>query len=190
VSIALLLITAASIAAVAGLPEHVERSGVPGGMADVRVRISAVASLLGQPHRQDLAPPSYMSAALMPFFAYLDRCSSSTDRILVTGEFPDVVVLARRRFASDGVVMGAWYSSAAHQDRTLARMRQAPPLYVIYVDQGPFRARFPSVDAYLAESFVPLGVLPSNVGENVSILVNRERRSTSTDRDTRWPCFQ
>jgi hypothetical protein len=190
VSFVLVTITAASIAAVAGLPEHFERTGIPGGMAAVRDRASSVASLLGQRHRQSVAPPSYVSAALMPFFAYVDRCSSPSDRILVTGEFPDVVVLAGRRFASDGIVMGAWYSSATNQGRTLARMRQAPPLFVVFIDDRQFQGRFRAISAYLAESFVPLATLESGAGGPIPVLVNRHRRSTSTDGDTGWPCFQ
>jgi hypothetical protein len=190
VSAGLLLMTAAAIASVADLPDRFARTGIPEGIPAVRTRAAAVSGLLSRPHRQDVAPPSYVSAALMPFFAYVDRCSSVDDRILVTGEFPDVVVLARRRFASDGVVMGAWYSSARHQDRTLARMRDEPPLFVVYIDQRPFRTRFPHVDRFLAESFQPLVTVTSDAGESIPLLVNRSRTAARMDGTTGWPCFQ
>lgn len=189
-SIALLVVTSAAIATVADLPERFSRTGIPEGLTAVRARASAVSDLLSRPHRQDVAPPSYVSAALMPFFAYVDRCSSVDDRILVTGEFPDVVVLARRRFASDGVVMGAWYSSATHQDQTLAKMQEQPPLFVVYIDQRPFRTRFPRINAYLAESFQPLATLTSDAGESIPVLVSRNRTAGRMDGTTEWPCFR
>ena len=35
----------------------------------------------------------------LPFFRYLNRCTATTDRLLVSGPYPDVFVLARRGFA-------------------------------------------------------------------------------------------
>ena len=33
----------------------------------------------------------------MPFMSYLDRCTLPSERLIVTGEFPEVLVIAGRR---------------------------------------------------------------------------------------------
>jgi hypothetical protein len=125
----------------------------------------------------------------MPFFAYLDRCTSTRDRIIVTGEFPDLVVLSGRRFASDGAVFGAWYSSAARQERTLARLREQPALLVLLIDTRAFRVRFPAIAAYVDEAYEPMMEIPVDGAEPVPVLVLRSRPTTGADSATGWPCF-
>ena len=61
---------------IAALPERIDYTGVREGMQGLRARAAAVRQLLASSHRQTLAPPSRVSAALMPFFNYLDRCTS------------------------------------------------------------------------------------------------------------------
>ena len=156
-------------------------------MGAVYQRFVRVSQLLRQPHRQN--PPSRVAAALMPFFTYLDRCTSPADRLVATGELPAVIVLAGRGFASDGVVFGAWYSSAAHQDRTLERLRARPALFVIAMDEANFRKRFSLIARYVDEEYTPFADVPGK-GVRVPILVHRHRASLRADADTGWPCFQ
>jgi hypothetical protein len=188
-SLALLFITGVAATTVAETDERLELTGVSGGLQAVRSRAAAVAGLLANPHRQTLAPPSRRAEALMSFFAYLDRCTSLTDRLIVTGESPDVVVLSGRGFASDGAVFGAWYSSATHQDRTLERLRERPALFVLLMDPGAFRARFPAIDTYVRDSYRKMVDVPVEGAESVPILVLRSRRAERVDRETGWPCF-
>jgi hypothetical protein len=186
---AALIITGASITTIAETGERLALTGMDEGLAGLRARASAVSDLLSSPHRQTLAPPSRQAAALMPFFAYLDRCTSTRDRIIVTGEFPDLVVLSGRAFASDGAVFGAWYSSATRQDRTLARLRQRPALFVLLMDARAFRTRFPPIAAYVDEAYETMTEVPVEGTDPVPILALRSRRSTGIDAVTGWPCF-
>ena len=185
-----LVITGAAMTTIAETGERLDadrrqrrRAGPPGA------RERGVGDLLASPHRQTLAPPSRQAAALMPFFAYLDRCASMRDRIIVTGEFPDLVVLAGRAFASDGAVFGAWYSSPARQERTLARLRERPALFVLLMDARAFRARFPAIAAYVDEAYETMTEISVDGTEPVPILVLRSRPSTGADAATGWPCF-
>jgi hypothetical protein len=137
-----------------------------------------------------VAPPSRQAEVLMPFFGYLDRCSSIDDRIIVTGEAPDLVVFAGRPFASDGAVFGAWYSSARHQDRTVARLQSRPALFVLLMDLRAFRARFPLIDRYIAVAYETMAVVPVEGAEAVPILVLRNRTPAGVDAATGWRCFR
>jgi hypothetical protein len=188
-SLVVLVITAAAVTTIAETGERVALTGVGDGLAGLQSRAAAVSQLLSGPHRQVLAPPSRQAEALMPFFAYLDRCTSPDDRLIVTGESPDVVVLSGRRFASDGAVFGAWYSSAIHQDRTLDRLEERPALFVLLMDASAFRARFPPIDAYIRDSYEPMAEVPVGGAAPVPILVFRARMPRGTDAATGWPCF-
>jgi hypothetical protein len=188
-SLIVLIITVTAVTTIAETGERLALTGVGDGVQGVRSRAAAVSQLLAGPHRQALAPSSRQAEALMPFFAYLDRCTSPDDRLIVTGESPDVVVLSGRRFASDGAVFGAWYSSATHQDRTLARLRIQPALFVLRMDAPAFRARFPSIDAYIRDAYEPLAEVPVDGAETVPILVLQDRSADGVDQATGWPCF-
>jgi hypothetical protein len=170
-------------------PERLEVAGVSEGPRGVLARAREVSLLLNLPHRQDVVPPSRVSGSLMPFFAYLDRCASQSERIIVTGEFPDVPVMAGRRFASDGVVLGAWYSSAKHQDQTVAMLRARRPLFVIYMGARAFQARFPLIETFVSGEYRLMADVPVDGDAAVPILVDRTRTPLAMDGETGWPCF-
>jgi len=169
--------------------DRLERTNINAGLTGMYRRGAEIANILRLPHRQTQMPPSRVSAALMPFFEYLDRCTSTTDRLIVTGEYPDIIVLAGRRFASDGAVFGAWYSSAAHQHRTLERLRTHTALFAILLDEPGFRQRFPVIAEYVDQEYAPLATV-EEPGVAVPIVVYRGRASSGVDRVTGWPCFR
>ncbi|MEQ1896695.1 MAG: hypothetical protein ABL971_04815 [Vicinamibacterales bacterium] len=188
VTIAVLIASCAAIAQIGEWPERIERTGIDEGLEGVLARARGVSAFLGRPHRQD--PPSRIAAALMPFFAYLDRCTDTSEQLIVTSESPEVPVLAGRTFASDGVVLGAWYSSVKHQDRTVAALRARPPLFVVYTDGASFRSRFDMIEPFIRGEYQPLADLTLDGGGAVPILVHRTRTPVSTDPSTGWPCFR
>ena len=176
-------------ARLAGLAGQYEDSGLREGPAGIRAHASEVSQLLRSPHRQDV--PSRYSLALRPFFAYIDRCTSPADRLIVTGEFPDVLVLAGRRFAGDAIVFGSWYSSVTHQDRTIARLQAAPALFVLHMgDYDSFHRKYPHVDAYLEPNYRSMAEVPVEEGGTIQILVAESRRAVGVDAATGWPCFR
>ena len=189
-TLGVLTVSVAAISEVSDMPERIARTGVADGLQGIRARAAAVSQLLGGGHRQNLAPPSRYSEALLPFFAYLDRCTSRSDRLIVTGELPDVLVLAGRGFAGDGVVFGAWYSSAMRQDRTLERLRTRPALFALMIDTAAFRQRFPLIDAYVTEEYQQMADVTVEGAGTISILAHRNRTPVRIDSDTGWPCFR
>ena len=188
-SVLLLVMAAVASAQVAGVTEQLEDSGLDGGLAGIRSHAAEVAQRLHSQHRDDV--PSRYSLALGPFFAYVDRCTSPADRLIVTGEFPDVLVLAGRRFAGDGIVFGSWYSSATHQDRTIVRLRDDPALFVLHMgDLASFQQKYDQVDAYVRAAYRPMAEVPVDEGGTIQILVDRARQQSGTDAATGWPCFR
>ena len=187
-TVAALIVSGVAVSRVSGLPGQYDDSGIGGGLYRIRERAIEVSDFLHSPHRRDA--PSRYSLALGPFFGYLDRCTSQSDRLIVTGEFPDVLVLAGRRFAGDGVVFGSWYSSATHQDRTIAQLQARPALFVLHMgDYATFRSRFGLVDTYLDGEYEPMAAIPVEEGGTIRILVHRSRLPGGVDRATGWPCF-
>jgi len=182
-------VSAIAMSEVAELPERFERSKIGAGLAGMYERSLQVSRLLRRPHRQEEAPPSRFAVVLMPFFTYLDRCTSVTDRLIVTGASPDIVVLAGRPFASDGVTFGQWYSSAANQRRTLDRLRKRPALFAIMMDAPGFRERFPIIAQYVDDQYQPFAEI-SGEGVSMPILVERHRAPSGVDAERGWPCFR
>lgn len=187
-TLAIVTVSGMAVSRISGLPDQYDSSGIGRGLDGVSRQALEVSALLHSPHRRDT--PSRYSTALMPFFGYLDRCTARSDRLIVTAEFPDVLVLAGRRFAGDGVVFGSWYSSATHQDRTIARLQTRPALFVLHMgDYATFRSRFELVDTYLGREYEPMAEVPVEDGGSIRILVQRTRVAAGIDRVTGWPCF-
>jgi hypothetical protein len=184
-----LVVSGGAAARVAGVSQQYEDSGIPQGLTGIRAQAAEVSQRLRSPHRQDV--PSRYSLALRPFFDYVDRCTSPSDRLIVTGEFPDVLVLAGRRFAGDAIVFGSWYASVRHQDRTLARLQAAPALFVLHMgDYESFHRKYEQVAAYLESGYQLMTDVEVDEGGTIEILVEQSRQSTGADASTGWPCFR
>ena len=191
VAAALLVASFVAVGPIADVRGQYDNTDLRLGVAGVRARAAEMWQLLGTSHPANALPASRYSIALMPFFSYVDRCSTASDRLIVTGEFPEVLVLANRAFAGDGVVLGSWYSSAIHQDRTVALLRTRPALFVLHVgDYAGFRDRFPLVDAYITSAYTPMATVPVEDADPIRILAPTDRPSVATDPETGWPCYR
>jgi hypothetical protein len=186
-----MVVTLVAITRVAGLSGQIVDADLDRGVSGIRARVDETFQLLATSHRQNLAPPSRVSTGLMPFFAYAARCTAPSDRLVVTGEFPEILVLAGRGFAGDGVVFGSWYASSAHQDRTLRRLKATPALFVLHVgDYDGFRQRFGLIDMHINGAYAPMAQLPVDGADAVRILVYKSHRPAHIDQATGWPCFR
>ena len=92
--------------------------------------------------------PSDVALALVPFDAYVQRCTPETARILVTGFAPEVSYYARRGFAGGHPSLyRGYYASAAEQQRIVDRLGREQVLFVVETAEGsePFADSFPQV---------------------------------------------
>jgi hypothetical protein len=183
-----IVVSGLAVSQIGRLEDQYDNAAIGYGIGGVLERATEVSTLLSSSHRHDT--PSRYSVALLPFFDYVDRCTSVSDRLIVTGEFPDVLVLAGRRFAGDGVVFGAWYSSSTRQQQTLERLEAGPALFALHMgDYVTFRKRFDRIDRYLNLEYAPMADVPVEGAGAIRILVLRSRPPVSVDSSTGWPCF-
>lgn len=153
---------------------------------------AAVVAALTGPEMDARKLPSRVSAGLLPFFRYLNRCTGTRDRLLVSGPYPDVFVLSRRGFAGGHMsFQEAFYHSDADQQLTLERMkRESVPFIVLPLDdQDAFARSFPHILAHLTAAYDVLADIPVDGLKGVRILVERARPRLGTDAETGWPCF-
>jgi hypothetical protein len=158
----------------------------------VQQHTAAVVTALIRPEMEARKLPSRVSAGLVPFFHYVNRCTDPTDRLLVSGPYPDVFVLARRGFAGGHMsFLQAIYNSDADQQLTLMRMqRESVPFAILPLDdQDQFADSFPKILAHLTAAYDPLADIPVDGLKGVRILVERDRPRHGTDTETGWPCF-
>ena len=190
-SVVVLSVSLAAISRIVDLPGQYDNTDIGRGMARAQEHAREVSEQLATRHRDNVFPPSRVSNALMPFIEYVDRCTSVSDRLLITGEFPEILVIAGRKFAGDGVVFGSWYASAANQGQTVQRLRGEPPLFVIHAgDYGGFVGRFGLVDAFVNEAYEPVTEVPVEGTDSVRILRHRNRPSIRLDPTTGWSCYR
>jgi hypothetical protein len=181
-------VTGIAVERIGGVGDQIDNADALRGFQAVENRVVEMLTLLRGSHRLD--NPSRYSAALQPFFAYLDRCTAPADRLLVTREYPDVLVLAGRRFAGDGIVIGGGYSSVDRQDVTVERIERDPALFTLHMgDDEAFSERYPLIDRYVREAYEPMAEVQVPGVDNVRGLVVRNRRPAGTDAVTGWPCF-
>src|SRR4029434_9918602 len=136
--------------------------------------------------------PSRNSEALLPFYAYVERCTSIRDRLVMTGLSPDVFVLANRGFAGGQMAYRpAFYASEKDQRKAIARMQsQSVPLVIVSLEEeAGFRGALPLVAAYVDTHYVPLAQIRVPDTRGLQLYVEKGRRSAGPDEATGWPCF-
>lgn len=192
-AVALLAVTTVVIWQVGDAHDKLDEVGVfEDDLEHLQEHTAAVVAALTNPEMDARKLPSRVSAGLIPFFRYLNRCTAATDRLLVSGPYPDVFVLARRGFAGGHIAFReGFYQSDADQQLTLERMkRQSVPFVVLPLDdQDAFERSFPKIQAHLTAAYDLLTDIPVDGLKGVRILIERARPRTGTDSDTGWPCL-
>ena len=189
----LFAVTAVAIWRVGDVHDKLDEVGVfEDDLEHVQQHTVAVVNALTKPEVDARKLPSRVSAGLVPFLRYLSRCTAPTDRLLVSGPYPDVFVLGRRGFAGGHMAFTeAFFHSDADQQLTLQRMkRESVPFVVLPLDdQDAFAGSFPQVLAHVTAAYDLLTDIPVDGLKGIRILVERARPRLGTDRQTGWPCF-
>jgi hypothetical protein len=189
--------TFAALAVLAGsvgnLSTEVERAGLVGRRGAFADRVDNLGRRLVKARPEGDHVPSRNSLALGPFFAFVDRCTTPSDRLVMTGLSPDVFVLADRGFAGGQMAFRPnFYRDPRDQQRALDRMsRQSVPFFILALEEeSDFRRALGLISAYLDQHYEPLAEVPVPDTRGLRIFVERGRRPASIDAATGWPCFR
>jgi 4-amino-4-deoxy-L-arabinose transferase-like glycosyltransferase len=139
--------------------------------------------------------PSGRIPALVPFFEYLDRCTTIQHRLFVAGYAPEIFTYARRLFAGGhGQFIQGYQVSEAAQRQIIERLQQQFVLFALMLsDEEPqWRAESVPIDAYVRANFSPMAEIPLDPDRTVRVLVRNgsDAIRTGTDKQTAWPCFR
>jgi hypothetical protein len=186
------VLTAKAVSVVGDVPGELNRAGVLNRAGAMSERIDDLRRRLRKTMPQGSHVPSRNSEALLPFYAYVERCTSIRDRLVMTGLQPDVFVLANRGFAGGQMAYRpAFYASEKDQRKAIARMQsQSVPLVIVSLEEeAGFRGALPLVAAYVDTHYEPLAQIPVPDTRGLQIYVERGRAAGSHDAATGWPCF-
>jgi hypothetical protein len=189
---AMVLVTSAAVWVEGDVHDKLDEAGAFADWAHVRDHARTLWRVVHREEKDVRKFPSRVSASLVPFFWYLERCSARTDRILVSGSYPDVFVLARRGFAAGHIAFRqGFYASDADQTLMLSRMkRESVPFVLLVLDeQSGFESSFPRLMSYIGTAYDEMAVLPVTGMKGVRVMVERHRARDGVDPATGWPCF-
>jgi hypothetical protein len=139
--------------------------------------------------------PAGTARMLVPFFQYVDRCTSPDQRILVPGFIPEVPVHAGRPFAGGrSTILPGYLDSPEDRQRLLATVERENVAFMVVNSRSkdPVWASYPELADYIDTHFAPL-VSYQGGGDGtlvVDVRVNRAIPSRGTDGETGWPCFR
>jgi hypothetical protein len=175
-----------------GVRDQLDRMNVFLGWGAVRVRAEDLYGRLQKrlPERDHL--PSRYAAALTPFMAYVDRCTTRDDRLLMTELFPEIYVMADRGFAGGHqAFLRGFYISAADQDQMMERLeRQSVPFAIMVAEWAAvLRAEMPRLAAFIDTRYRSLAFIEVPETRGVEVFVDKGRPIARVDPETGWPCF-
>ena len=157
-------------------------------------RMPTVADVLERPGRvarrlSDASPEIQPNPRLAPLVAYLTRCTSPDQRVLVSGFGPEIPVLADRAFAAG---LPSWipgyYQSPADVEHALARFRRENVAVAVMLEgSDAFVTAWPLLGRELTQRGWEAHPMPV-VDDRVSVWLPHSTTQRSVDRDTGLPC--
>jgi hypothetical protein len=188
------LFAANSVLAIGNVAENLNRTDLGRGFAYAPTALRQRAT--GLQARFDLRyMPSGFTIAMVPFFEYLNRCTSQNHRLFIAGYAPDIFTYSRRLFAGGhGQFIQGYQVSAAAQQQIVERLQRQFVLFVLMLsdEERQWRAESVAVDAFVRANFSPLAEIPADQHGTVRVLVRNgsDAIRTSTDSKTGWPCYR
>jgi 4-amino-4-deoxy-L-arabinose transferase-like glycosyltransferase len=188
------LIAANSVRAIGSVAENLNRTDIGRGLAYAPTLLQQRTAGL-QDRFSPRHVPSGRVPAMIPFFQYLDRCTTIEHRLFVAGYAPEIFTYARRLFAGGH---GQFIQGYQVSDRTLQqiveRLQRQFVLFALMLsdEESGWRAESPLVDTYIRANFAPMAEIPVDEYRTVRVLVHNGSNAirTGTDTKTGWPCYR
>jgi hypothetical protein len=194
VIVVITLFAANSVFAIGNVAENLNRTDLGRGLTYAPTVLRQRTA--GLQARFDLRyMPSGFTIAMVPFFEYLDRCTSQDHRLFVAGYAPDIFTYSRRLFAGGhGQFIQGYQVSTASQQQIVERLRRQFVLFVLMLsdEERQWRAESVPVDAFVRTNFSLMAEIPADQHGTVRVLVRNgsDAVRTGTDDKTAWPCFR
>ena len=139
--------------------------------------------------------PSRAAMALVPFYDYVDRCTTAGHRLLIVGLIPEAAVFAQRAFAGgQAALVSGYYEDERYQRSIVERLeREVVPFALIQgtSDTDDLDATFPLVASYVRARYGPFATFGDEEGPaGVRVLRHQSQPVTRLDGVTGWPCLK
>jgi len=191
-ALAFAVLMGASVLAVGSTYDEIDRADLRSDWGGVPERLVHQADAL-RARFTDQELPTQTTRRLIPFFNYLDRCSTPDDRLLIGGFLVEVPFYAQRLFAAGQENFGGYQGSDASERFAYERLqRQRVPFALVPGgdELKDFSDRFPLIAGYVRTRYAPLTDVRVDEEQVVHIFVNREMPAAARDAETGWPCFR
>ena len=123
---------------------------------------------------------------------YLNTCTETGDRVLVTWSAPEYYFFARRGFAAGHALFASSRSFATQRDRLkmLSRIRRerVPIVLVNETNRAQFASAYPELNAYVQEHYAPVAQFTIRDGSLIGIAARRDARALETYGPAASPC--
>ena len=193
VAAVLFFVSSFTVVTIGNTVEQLNRASLFGGLARMPERFVDRRAHLRDPWN-DGAMPAGPSRVLVPFFQYLDRCTTSDQRLLVPGFIPEVPVHARRPFAAGRMTIIPGYLDAPEERRNLlatVQRQNVPFMIVSSRSRATVWAAYPELASFIDTHFTPLATYQiGEEGVSVDVRVNRSMPPRGVDAQSGWPCFR
>jgi hypothetical protein len=190
VSAILVALVASSVMHVGATIEQLDRASLLVTWRRLPEFLGEVGSALRAPHAERQLP-SRTAHTLLPFYPYIDRCTTRQHRLLVVGFAPEVPIFARRAFAGgQSAFVQGYFESESRQQAVLQHLaREVVPFVVMPAEVATtqFDSSFPIVARYVRIRYVPLATLGDPV-TGVQIMFDSALPVAARDPETGWPC--
>ena len=190
---ALTLLCALSVTEIGRVPEQLDRAGFFGGLRRLPERFAERSEQLHERFNEHQMP-SRAALALVPFFQYVDRCSTVEHRLLLPGLIPEVAVYAGRPVAGGRLTLLAGYNDAPDDRRDLQEglNRQLVPYVVVTPnDNATVWSAYPELARFVQDAYEPLVTYRSDTGDPVvEVFISRTLPSLKQDPITGWRCYR
>jgi hypothetical protein len=187
-------ISAMAVAQIGRVPEQLDRASLFGGLSRLPERFGERSDELRERFNARQMP-SRAVLALVPFFQYVDRCTTVEHRLLLLGLIPEVGVYAERLVAGGRLSILPFYNDGPDERRELQDRleRQTVPFALVTPnDKEAVWAAYPELATLVRDEYRPLVNYYSVDTEQpaVEVFVSRTLAPRGIDSTTGWPCFR
>lgn len=193
--VALVAVFAAnSVLAIGNVAENLNRTDLGRGISYAPTALQLRVAGLQDRFDSRYAPTGRIGA-MVPFFEYLDRCTTLEHRLFVAGYAPEIYTYARRLFAGGhGQFIQGYQVSDVALQQIVARLQQKFVLFAVMLsdEERGWRAESAPVEAFIAGQFSPMADIVLDQDRTVRVLVRNgsDAIRTGTDKKTGWPCYR